>query len=122
MFPASLDDVQIVGMDKNELRINGFKLPASYSKQRKNDISKGGFLMGLVKRSYTVEPRIIKSSCTACGACQKACPRDAIQIIDKHSVIDQKACIRCYCCHEMCQYNAIELHQSFLYRMANHRN
>jgi uncharacterized protein (DUF362 family)/NAD-dependent dihydropyrimidine dehydrogenase PreA subunit len=122
MFPSNLDDVHIVGMDKKELRIDGFKLPASYSKQRKNDISRGGFLMGLVKRSYTVEPRIKKSNCTACGVCQKACPRDAIQIIDKCSVIDKKTCIRCYCCHEMCQYNAIELHKSFLYRMAKNRN
>jgi hypothetical protein len=30
-------------MDKKELRIDGFKLPASYSKQRKNDISRGDF-------------------------------------------------------------------------------
>jgi len=121
MFPSNLDDIDVVGMDKRQLRIDGFKLPASYSKLRKNDISRGGFLMGLVKRSYTVEPRIIKSNCTACGACQKACPRDAIRIIENCSVIDKKACIRCYCCHEMCQYNAIELHKSFLYKMANKR-
>jgi|WetSurMetagenome_2_1015567.scaffolds.fasta_scaffold00132_13 uncharacterized protein (DUF362 family)/Pyruvate/2-oxoacid:ferredoxin oxidoreductase delta subunit len=122
MFPSCLDDVHVVGMDKKELRIKGFKLPASYSSQRKNEISRGGFLMGLVKRSYTVEPKIIKSKCTACGACVKACPRDAIDIVDKCSVIDKKACIRCYCCHEMCQYNAIKLHQSLLYKIVNGRN
>jgi uncharacterized protein (DUF362 family)/ferredoxin len=122
MFPACLDDINVVGLDKSKLRIAGYKLPASYSRQRNDEISRGSFLMSLVKRSYTVEPRIIKSKCTACGACKKACPRDAITIVNKCSVIDKKACIRCYCCHEMCQYNAIRLHQSFLYRIANSRS
>ena len=115
----TLDDVEIVGLEKNKLRLERFRLPASYSKKRENGISRGGFLLGLVKKAYTVEPRVIKSNCTACGVCEKACPHNAIQIIDKCSVIDKKACIRCYCCHEMCQYDAIELHRSFLYRMAN---
>jgi uncharacterized protein (DUF362 family)/Pyruvate/2-oxoacid:ferredoxin oxidoreductase delta subunit len=116
MHPSCIEEVEVIGVPLSQLRISGFKLPGSFSKENKGVL--GSFLKPLVKNSFTVDPRIIKAKCTACGTCKKACPRDAI-VINKVAIIDKKKCIRCYCCHEMCQYKAIELHKSLLYKLVN---
>jgi uncharacterized protein (DUF362 family)/Pyruvate/2-oxoacid:ferredoxin oxidoreductase delta subunit len=116
LHPAGIEDVEIIGVPLEQIFLPGFKLPASFTAENKRVL--GSLLKPLVKNSFTVDPRIIKSICTACGTCKKACPRDAI-VINKVAIIDKKKCIRCYCCHEMCQYNAIELHKSLLYKLVN---
>jgi len=116
MHPSGIEDIEVIGVPLKQLYIPGFKLPASFTKENKSVL--GSFLRPLLKKSFTVDPRIIKSKCTACGICKKACPRDAIEIKEV-AIIDKKKCIRCYCCHEMCQYNAVELHKSLLYRLVN---
>ena len=118
MHPSSLDEVQIIGVPLAELRVHDFKLPGSFSKQDSHRLM--SLFEPIAKTFFTVDPRIIKSKCVVCGACKKACPRDAIEI-GKVAAIKKNKCIRCYCCHEMCRYDAIELHKSFLYRMV-HKN
>ena len=117
LHPSSIEEVEITGVPMEQLSLHDFKLPASFTKENKKVL--GVFMKALVKNSFTVDPKVIKSKCTACGTCKKACPRDAI-VINKVATIEKKKCIRCYCCHEMCQYNAIELHKSLLYKLLNH--
>jgi uncharacterized protein (DUF362 family)/Pyruvate/2-oxoacid:ferredoxin oxidoreductase delta subunit len=116
LYPSRIEDVEIIGMPLVELRVQGFKLPSSFTKQNEHRLL--SLLSPVVKTFFTVDPRIVPSKCVACGACKKTCPRDAIEI-KKIAKINKKKCIRCYCCHEMCQYHAIELHRSFLYKMVN---
>ena len=116
MHPSGIEDVEVIGVPLEQLYIPGFKLPSSFTKENKSVL--GFFLRPLLKKSFTVDPRIIKSKCTACGTCKKACPRNAIEM-NKVATIVKKKCIRCYCCHEMCQYNAVELHKSLLYKLVN---
>jgi ferredoxin len=116
MHPTCIDEVEVIGVPLSQINIPDFKLPASFIKDNTSILNT--FLKPLIKKSFTVDPRIIKSKCTACGACKKACPRNAI-MINKIAVIDKNKCIRCYCCHEMCQYDAVELHKSFLYKLIN---
>ncbi len=47
--------------------------------------------------------------CTACGDCQKICPRGAIKVRDGRAKVNYTICIRCYCCHEVCPESAIKL-------------
>ena len=47
------------------------------------------------------------SECIRCGACIKACPKDAIHIVDGKSFIDQEKCIKCGRCMDACPYKAI---------------
>ncbi len=115
MHPSSLEDVEVIGVPKEQLRIEGFKLPSSLIKEK---FSLLALFTPIAKAFFTVDPRIIKTECVACGACKNACPREAITI-NQVAEIDKKKCIRCYCCHEMCASNAIELHRSRLYRMMN---
>ncbi len=115
LHPSGLEDVDVIGVPKEQLRIEGFKLPSSFAKER---FHLSALFAPVAKSFFTVDPRIIKTKCTACGACRDACPRDAITV-DETAEIDKKKCIRCYCCHEMCAYNAVELHRSLFYRIMN---
>lgn len=118
--PTRLEDVELIGVDKETLRVPNFKTPASYF---------GGTGLGklawyhrllkpIFKNGTTIKPRVQTKKCIACGVCAKACPMDAITIIDKkHARIDDDICIRCYCCHEMCPEEAIALKPSLIYRV-----
>lgn len=50
---------------------------------------------------------VIVAKCTACGLCVKACPFDAIKIVDKIAVIDYDKCTLCGACVEPCLVEAI---------------
>jgi NADP-reducing hydrogenase subunit HndC len=54
--------------------------------------------------SYSVDPK----QCTACGACLKACPADAVKGDKKkpHRIITKK-CIKCGACQEVCPSEAV---------------
>lgn len=118
LHPSGLAEVEVVGASVEELRLGDFKLPGSFANRNARRLSS---LFGpIAKVFFTVDPRIIESACTACGACEKACPREAITM-GKVAAIDKKKCIRCYCCHEMCRFGAVELHRSLLYRLANRK-
>ena len=56
--------------------------------------------------------RIIEEKCTGCNLCIKACPFDAIRIIDKKAVIDLDKCNLCGACVPACKLKAILLEKS----------
>jgi len=118
MSPVSLDQVELVGMDKAELHIPGFKLPPTIPKMHDRFFS---LLYPVFKNGFSVRPRILDKRCVSCGACRDACPMHVITIADQESParIEDKGCIRCYCCHEMCPHDAIELHSGILSRIFN---
>jgi len=51
----------------------------------------------------------VTNACQNClaHACQNACPRDAISIVQKQAYIDQNKCLECGLCKKSCPYNAI---------------
>jgi len=50
----------------------------------------------------------VNEKCTGCGLCIKACPFDAITLIDKKAVIND-ACTLCGACVQVCKFDAIDL-------------
>ena len=53
--------------------------------------------------------RVIEDLCKKCGACQRACPADAIEWEKKQVArIDQEKCIECRSCYDACPFMAIE--------------
>ncbi|MCX5705809.1 MAG: 4Fe-4S binding protein, partial [Candidatus Omnitrophica bacterium] len=47
--------------------------------------------------------------CIACGLCVKACPVDAIRVIDNLAVIDYHKCMSCGKCVEACPMHTIRI-------------
>jgi electron transfer flavoprotein alpha subunit/NAD-dependent dihydropyrimidine dehydrogenase PreA subunit len=52
---------------------------------------------------------IILDKCTGCSLCVKACPFDALTIVDKKAVVSDEACTLCGICVETCKFEAMEL-------------
>ncbi|MCP4652872.1 MAG: electron transfer flavoprotein subunit alpha [Candidatus Omnitrophica bacterium] len=53
--------------------------------------------------------KVINESCVGCGVCLKACPVDAISMVDKKAVIDLDRCTLCGACVSSCKFNAIQI-------------
>ncbi len=51
----------------------------------------------------------VTNGCQGCleHPCTEVCPKDAIHIVDGHSLIDDSKCIRCGRCADACPYHAI---------------
>lgn len=50
---------------------------------------------------------VISDECTSCGACEAACPSEAIKEGDGKYVIDADACVDCGLCEGECPVEAI---------------
>ncbi|MCU0652288.1 MAG: electron transfer flavoprotein subunit alpha [Candidatus Omnitrophica bacterium] len=53
--------------------------------------------------------QIIIEKCTGCTLCVKACPFDAIRVMDKKAVIDLNKCNLCGACVPACKFKAVLL-------------
>ena len=60
------------------------------------------------KKSPKKSP-VISDKCTACGDCERICPKGAVKVKGRMAEINYAKCIRCYCCHEVCPEDAIML-------------
>ncbi len=54
-----------------------------------------------------VGTHIITDDCTNCGACDGACPVDAVSAKGNVRVINQETCIDCGACDDVCPLGAI---------------
>ncbi|MDO9557127.1 MAG: RnfABCDGE type electron transport complex subunit B [Coriobacteriia bacterium] len=48
--------------------------------------------------------------CIACKKCERACPSDAIHVVDMLAVIDYEKCTGCGTCVAVCPQNCIDVH------------
>jgi len=55
---------------------------------------------------------IIIEKCTGCTLCVKACPFDAIRIMDKKASIDLLKCTLCGACKDACKFKAVLLEKT----------
>jgi uncharacterized protein (DUF362 family) len=52
---------------------------------------------------------VITHKCTACGECERICPKEAVKVEGSMAKVTYARCIRCFCCHEVCPEDAIVL-------------
>lgn len=50
---------------------------------------------------------VLKDKCVGCCLCVKACPFDAVTMVEKLAVIDLEKCTLCGACVDACTFNAI---------------
>ena len=62
---------------------------------------------GKLRQHSGIKPTINAASCTGCAQCVKWCPEDAITIVEKIAVIDDKKCIGCGQCLSVCRFSAV---------------
>jgi ferredoxin len=52
---------------------------------------------------------VVDAACTLCGACERVCPADAIELGDRAVRVNGEACVGCAACVEVCPNGAITL-------------
>ncbi|MDR3568875.1 MAG: DUF362 domain-containing protein [Syntrophobacteraceae bacterium] len=122
LTPSRIEEVEVMGADVSEVRVPGYRLPATIE-----ELGLGKHLTGwkkplapYLKDWLSQSPRVGGKRCVACGICRDACPAGAITIAQGRrgkALIDDKRCIRCYCCHELCPEGAVELRRSLMHRL-----
>ncbi len=61
------------------------------------------------RAQHNARPFSITEKCTGCAACMNVCPKSAITVTRKKSVIDQELCIGCFECMHACPEHAIDI-------------
>ncbi len=70
---------------------------------------------GKLAQHSTAKPAVTKKKCTACGACAKWCPVQAITMAEHFAQIDKLTCIGCAECLTVCRFDAIGYNWSATY-------
>lgn len=95
-----------------ETQDDEFRSLASYAKEaldRESPDSKVLTIIDIACASCQQNAYMVTDLCKGCVArpCEPNCPKDAIQIINGKSLIDQEKCVSCGICKKVCPYNAI---------------
>jgi hypothetical protein len=61
------------------------------------------------RAQHNARPFCITDRCSGCGTCAEVCPKAAITIEKKKSVIDRDLCIGCFECMHVCPEHAIDI-------------
>ena len=107
LCPASLEDVTILGLPIDDVRVKRFNMPAM------NEMLavtwSQGRLLGRLSQWIKARPDFDHATCTGCGLCAKSCPAHVIAMDTGKPCADLKGCIRCFCCQELCPAKAITI-------------
>jgi len=102
---ADLDQIDVVGVPLEEVRVPRFKLPTA---ARLAARVPAGLTRWAVSFA-TVRPWFVADECTRCGVCVKSCPADALALTKSGPILSDEACVGCFCCHELCPSQAVRL-------------
>ncbi|MDD4363408.1 MAG: DUF362 domain-containing protein, partial [Atribacterota bacterium] len=108
LIPADFKDINIQGIDREELQPIPFKVPAS-SRSRHIPLHLPPGIDNFFYNMLRPRPFFIHEKCVGCGLCAQNCPAKCIEMINKKPHVNLNNCIRCFCCQELCPYKAVEI-------------
>ena len=108
--PSSMNDIDILGVNPEDLEIKGFIKSSSSLRMLPT------WLRGWTHRWVALRPTLQKATCIKCGVCAKVCPKGAIKM-DPFPEIDRGSCVKCLCCHEMCPTGAMEVSENLVMKL-----
>lgn len=103
--------MSLLGIDV-ETEDNEFQSLGEYAKNalmRKEADAKVLTIIDIACASCQQNSYMVTDLCRGCEArpCEKNCPKNAIQILNGRSIINQDLCVNCGKCQKVCPYNAI---------------
>jgi uncharacterized protein (DUF362 family)/NAD-dependent dihydropyrimidine dehydrogenase PreA subunit len=114
LMSSDYKNLEISGVDIDELDIEPFKLPTSIninfvgSKVPK-------FMEKFVVNTFRPQPVFNHDKCVGCEDCKRSCPPNVIKMVNGKPVPDLDKCIRCFCCHELCPIKAVDIKKHWLH-------
>ena len=116
-------DVEIKGEKIADVLYTGFK-PVADADESGKQMNRGvvsGFIYKVIMDLITPKQIYLKSPCTGCLSCVKACPVDALVYDEKKKriICDYDKCIRCFICQEICPQKAIVIREPFIGKLLN---
>ncbi|NLK35760.1 MAG: DUF362 domain-containing protein [Gracilibacteraceae bacterium] len=114
LFSGDMKDIDIKGIQLDEIKIAPFKLPKSHNANLIGGRVPKAFEK-IVLNIHRPKPVFNHDICISCGDCKRSCPPGIIDMSSGKPVPDLSKCIRCFCCHELCPKNAVEIKRHWLY-------
>ncbi len=105
-IPESAEELDILGEDIRELRVDDFKKPKSHFNLLRL-LNLPPRLNSAVIKMLAARPELNPEKCVGCGECFRDCPPKAITMVDSKPRIDRDKCICCFCCQELCPKQAM---------------
>ena len=119
LVSKNFQDLNIQGIDRENLKPIPFKVPAS-SRSRHVPVPLPAVIDRYFYNILRPSPYFIHDKCVGCGVCARNCPPKCIEMIKKRPYADLSICIRCFCCQELCPYHAVEIKRGRLSRLLFH--
>jgi len=116
LMPNDFQELDIQGMDRDNLKPIPFKVPAS-SRSRHVPIPLPAAVDKFFYNILRPSPNFIHEKCVGCGVCARNCPAKCIKMIEQRPYADLSRCIRCFCCQELCPYHAVEIKRGRLSKL-----
>jgi len=110
---SNLEDIELIGDNINEFKVNDFRRPKHMNIQFLSDKTPN-FIKRVADNVMKPKPVFDYDKCIGCRDCAKNCPAKVITMKNNKPVVELKNCIRCYCCQELCPQEAVTIKQSYI--------
>ena len=113
LIPDSFKELDIQGLETDELNPIPFKVPAT-SRSRHIPLHLPPAIDRILYNIMRPSPHFIHEKCVGCRLCAQNCPAKCIEMVEQRPHVELSKCIRCFCCQELCPYQAVEIKRNKL--------